>query len=67
MRQVSRLYYGIMLLQAARRRRPDVRLDDDALDVRPGDIGASADADAGLEIRLGCTFLADALRLGSHQ
>jgi hypothetical protein len=65
MRQVSRLYYGIMLLRAARWVRPDLQLGDDALDARAAD-GGAANSDLAFEVRLGCTLLGDALRIGTR-
>lgn len=64
MRQVSRLYYGIMLLRAARGSQPDLRIKDWSLGPESLNADAAAAAEPSLEVRLGCTFLAEALRVG---
>lgn len=62
MRQVSRLYYGVMLLGAAHRVHPDLALAASALDLASYGDSDAQPAHPIYEVHLGCKFLADALR-----
>lgn len=57
MRQVSRLFYGVMMLNAAARERPGLRLA--SLDCVPVDADALATLDG--RVRFGCQRLTEAI------
>lgn len=65
MRVVSRLYYGIMLLRAAMRSHPDLQLDAQAIGLGSDGSAPAASSQPVFEVRLGCAFLAEALRSGA--
>jgi hypothetical protein len=64
MRQVSRLYYGIMLLRAAARSHPGLQLGETAIAV--GADGSQEARHPVFEVNLGCRYLAEALRGEEH-